>query len=49
LKGPVEFFAEMTESYYGVNDYFPFLQFELRQYDPDTCRLLAKIWTGKAK
>jgi len=49
LKDPLEFFAEMTESYYGVNDHFPFLQFETRQYDPETCRLLEKIWGGKAK
>lgn len=49
LAGPLEFFAEMTESYYGVNDHYPFLQFETAQHDPDTCRLLAKLWGGKAK
>lgn len=49
LNGPEEFFAEMTESYYGVNDHYPFLQFETAQHDPDTCRLLAKLWGGKAK
>ena len=41
--------AEMTESYYGVNDHFPFLQFEARRHDPETCRLLAGLWGGKAK
>ena len=49
LTSPLEFFAEMTESYYGVNDHYPFLQFEARQHDPETCRLLAKLWGGKAK
>ncbi len=49
LYSPLEFLAEMTESYYGVNDHYPFLQFELRQYDPETCQLLAKLWGGKAK
>ena len=49
LAGPVEFFAEMTESYYGVNDHYPFLQFETRQHDAETCKLLAELWGGKAK
>ncbi|MHC4181046.1 MAG: hypothetical protein ACYSWU_26405, partial [Planctomycetota bacterium] len=49
LNSAEEFFAQMTKSYYGVNDHFPFLQFELRQHDPETCRLLAKLWGGKAK
>ncbi len=43
------FFAEMTESYYGFNDHYPFLQFELAEHDPEVCQLLAKLWGGKAK
>lgn len=49
LASPVEYFAEMTEAYYGVNDHYPFIQFEARQYDPNTCRLLEELWGGKAK
>jgi hypothetical protein len=49
LNSELEFFAEMTESYYGVNDHYPFLQFETKQHDPETCKLLAKLWGGKAK
>ena len=49
LTSPVEFFAETTEAYYGVNDHYPFLQFETRQYDPNTCLLLEELWGGKAK
>jgi len=49
LNSALEFFAEMTESYYGVNDHYPFLQFETKQHDPETCQLLAKLWGGKAK
>lgn len=49
LAGPIEYFAEMTEAYYGVNDHYPFIQFETRQYDPNTCRLLEELWGGKAK
>ena len=44
-----EYFAEMTETYYGVNDHYPFLQFELKLYDPNVCELLTKLWHGKAK
>jgi hypothetical protein len=49
LASPQDFFAEMTESYYGVNDHYPFLQFEAIQHDPETCRLLAELWGGEAK
>jgi hypothetical protein len=49
LNNAIEYFAEMTEAYYGVNDHYPLLQFELKQYDPNACELLAKLWHGKAK
>lgn len=44
-----EYFAEMSESYYGFNDHYPFLQFELSQVDPEACKLLARLWGGKAR
>jgi hypothetical protein len=44
-----EYFAQMSEAYYGVNDHYPFIQFELKQYDPNACDLLTKLWHGKAK
>ncbi len=49
LKNAKEYFATMTESYYGLSGHYPFIQFELRQYDPNTCDLLTKLWGGKAK
>ena len=39
-----EFFAEMTEAYLGVNDFFPFVRAELLQHDPHTFALMEKIW-----
>ena len=39
-----EFFAEMTESYVGVNDFFPFVRAELKEHDPQTYALMEKIW-----
>jgi hypothetical protein len=39
-----EFFAEMTECYFGVNDFFPFTNAELRDAEPEIYALLAQIW-----
>lgn len=44
LTNPMEFFAEMTESYFGANDFFPFNQGELKQQEPDLFELMRKIW-----
>lgn len=42
-----EFFAEMTESYFGVNDFFPFNRAELEEAEPELFRLLGEIWSSK--
>ena len=39
-----EFFAEMTESYFGTNDFFPFNRGELLEAEPEIHRLLETIW-----
>lgn len=39
-----EFFAEMSESYLGTNDFFPFNRAELKQSEPEVHALLARIW-----
>lgn len=39
-----EFFAEMTESYFGSNDFYPFVAGELKQAEPEIFKLLAEIW-----
>jgi hypothetical protein len=45
-----EFFAEMTEAYFGVNDFFPFNRAELKEAEPETYALLKDIWeTSKGK
>jgi len=41
---PQEFFAEMTESYFGSNDFYPFVAGELEHSDPATFTLLADLW-----
>ncbi len=49
LNNPMEFFAESTESYFGMNDFFPFVNAELATYDPNTYALMQKIWGVRAK
>ena len=49
LTNPMEFFAEMTEAYFGVNDFFPFNRAELREAEPAIYTLLRDIWEAPAK
>ena len=44
LSNHKEYFAESTESYLGVNDFYPFVRAELKQHDPTMFALLEKIW-----
>jgi hypothetical protein len=39
-----EFFAEMTEAYFGANDFFPYVYGELKQAEPEIYGLLRKLW-----
>lgn len=39
-----EFFAEMTEAYFGVNDFFPFNRAELKESEPGIFDLMKQIW-----
>ncbi len=43
-----EYFAESTEAYLGVNDFYPFVRAELKEHDPQMFELLEKIW-GRIK
>lgn len=42
-----EFFAEMTETYFGTNDFYPFVRAELMECDPETFKLLEEVWSAK--
>ena len=39
-----EFFAEMTEAYFGTNDFYPFNHGELKEAEPEIYELIEKIW-----
>jgi hypothetical protein len=49
LTNQKEFFAEMTESYFGVNDFFPFNRAELQEAEPELFLLLTEIWNPAVK
>ncbi|MEP2776277.1 MAG: metallopeptidase [Luteolibacter sp.] len=44
LTNQKEFFAEMTESYFGCNDFFPFNRGELKEHEPEILALMMAIW-----
>lgn len=39
-----EFFAELSEAYFGRNEIFPFTREELRKFDPDSYRVIDDAW-----
>ena len=43
-RDPKEFFAEMTECYFGSNDFYPFVTGELKQAEPEIFGLMVAIW-----
>lgn len=44
-----EYFAELSEAYFGVNDFYPFNNQDLQDYDPLMYRLLTKVWEVEEK
>ncbi len=44
LNNQMEYFAESTEAYFGVNDFYPFVRPELRAHDPEMYKLMGKLW-----
>jgi len=51
LTNPMEYFAEMSEAYFGTNDFFPFVKAELKEVDPRMYAMLEEVWgvTKKVK
>ncbi len=44
LNNHKEYFAESTEAYFGVNDFYPFVRAELKEHDRPMYDLMVKIW-----
>lgn len=49
LTDPKEFFAEMTEAFFGLNDFYPFVRGELKSAEPELYGLLKEIWEPNAE
>lgn len=47
MSNQMEYFAEVTEAYFGRNDYFPFNYIELRDHDPKALPMLKRAWGGE--
>ncbi|MFP6873080.1 MAG: hypothetical protein VCA55_06160 [Verrucomicrobiales bacterium] len=43
-----EYFAELTEAYFGRNDWFPHNRAELKGYDPQGYRMIEELWDAAA-
>jgi hypothetical protein len=43
----MEYFAELSEAYFGTNDFFPFVRAELRRHDPTAFEALESLWGVK--
>jgi len=39
-----EYFAEVSEAFFGTNDMYPFVRCELRRHDPKMSKLLQDLW-----
>jgi hypothetical protein len=39
-----EFFAALSEAYFGIADYYPFTREDLREFDPVSYRLISNAW-----
>lgn len=44
LNNPMEYFAEMTEAYFGENDFYPFNRAQLKEYDPWGYEMVRRMW-----
>ena len=44
MSTPMEYFAETSEAYFGVNDFYPFNRSELIEHDPAMATLLERLW-----
>lgn len=49
LNNAQEYFAEMSEAYFGTNDFFPFVRAELKERDPRMFALLEEVWEVRKK
>jgi hypothetical protein len=44
MKNHREFFAELSEAYFGTSDFFPFTREDLKEFDPASYRAISNAW-----
>ena len=44
LNNPQEYFAELSEAWFGANDFYPFVRAEVLAHDPEGVKMLRKMW-----
>ncbi len=49
MNNDTEYFSELTEAYFGTNDFYPFVRAELKEHDPWMYERMSELWRGKAK
>lgn len=42
-----EYFAELTEAFFGCNDYYPFVRPQLKEHDPEAYAIVKEVWGVK--
>ena len=45
----MEYFAETSEAFFGINDFYPFNRSELQEHDPEMDTLLARLWNSPGR
>jgi hypothetical protein len=48
MENEFEYFAELSEAYFGKNDYFPYTREDLQAHDPRGFAMIEKAWSKKA-
>jgi hypothetical protein len=43
-ENPKEYFAELSEAYFGQNDFYPFTRADLKRHDGVGFRLMEQVW-----
>jgi len=44
MNNEMEYFAELTEAFFGFNDFYPFSRDQLKAHDPDGYSMIDVAW-----
>lgn len=47
LENEREYFAEMSEAYFALNDFYPYNRDQLAQFDPAAVAMIERVWLGR--